>query len=71
MKGIHQLFAQLFYGLEAPNGLTPWDSEWGSHICDSCVQTAKEAHEAGRRELWDKLPKLFGLPRWEELTNFG
>ncbi|KAH8103818.1 hypothetical protein BXZ70DRAFT_665594 [Cristinia sonorae] len=35
--------------------------------CVSCLEEAKRTFDIGRRELWDALPGIFGLPGWERL----
>lgn len=39
-------------------------------LCYLCLPEAEEIHEAGRYNLWYKLPSLFDLPSWSGLTNF-
>jgi hypothetical protein len=52
-------------------GFEPWEVRWGGDFCLSCIEAAKEAHDKGREDLWRMLPELFGLPKWEDLTDFG
>ena len=52
---------------KAPNPMklyTGWDR---LGVCRDCVEYNKGLHEAGRREVWERLPGLFELPKWEEL----
>ncbi|KAF7369824.1 BTB domain-containing protein [Mycena venus] len=37
--------------------------------CDSCVTESESLHAAAREECWDQLPKMFGLPGWDELEE--
>jgi hypothetical protein len=49
------------------------DSVWGTMrvfgLCNRCVAKIRSLHAAARQELWDRLPQMFGLPRWEELEK--
>lgn len=52
---------------KAPNPMklyTGWDK---LGVCRDCVEFNKGLHEAGRREVWERLPGMFELPKWEEL----
>ncbi|KAJ6582028.1 hypothetical protein B0H19DRAFT_1252172 [Mycena capillaripes] len=51
-----------------------WDeTEWGMlkelGLCNSCLAEAKDLQAAARQKLWDRLPQMFGLPKWEELEE--
>ncbi|RDB15227.1 hypothetical protein Hypma_004726 [Hypsizygus marmoreus] len=52
-------------------GLNPWKASWLKQFCRVCGPAAKAAHEEGRREFWNDIPGCFGLPDWEDLTNFA
>jgi hypothetical protein len=56
-----------------PLDLWTEDSVWGTMrvfgLCNRCVAEIKSLHAAARQELWDRLPQMFGLPRWEELEK--
>ena len=55
----------------ALNRISP--EEWTkAGLCSSCVRLAQQRDEERRKELWDALPTIFELPRWETLiTNAG
>lgn len=55
-------------------GLDSWD--WPSsnledfgQLCTYCNAAAQVAHAAGREEFWERLPSLFNLPPWDELSK--
>ncbi|KAJ7879188.1 hypothetical protein B0H14DRAFT_3773705 [Mycena olivaceomarginata] len=56
-----------------PLDLWTEDHIWGTMrafgLCNRCVAEIKSLHAAARQELWDRLPQMFGLPRWEELEK--
>lgn len=39
------------------------------NICRHCASEARRAFDARRRDVWNMLPLIFGLPPWEKLTN--
>lgn len=39
--------------------------------CVRCTEEAKRAFERGRKELWEGLPAMFGLPSWTELEKLS
>lgn len=41
----------------------------GFAFCDTCIEIAHTAHKAGRVEFWARLPRIFGLPPWDELVR--
>ncbi|KAJ7202842.1 hypothetical protein GGX14DRAFT_462599 [Mycena pura] len=43
--------------------------DWGDEMCDHCRCKAKEIVEDSRKECWEKLPSMFGLPNWEDLKS--
>ncbi|KAJ7162447.1 hypothetical protein C8R46DRAFT_1000449 [Mycena filopes] len=49
--------------------LTDSNADAWSHfkLCAKCHSTAKERWTAARKELWDDLPRIFGLGTWKEL----
>lgn len=54
------------------NPLCYWDAEsWENladlGLCDSCCPLAKTGHDEAASAIWDKLPRIFGLPPWEDL----
>ncbi|TFK35208.1 hypothetical protein BDQ12DRAFT_321953 [Crucibulum laeve] len=52
---------------KAPNPLRSY-TRWGQlHVCIDCIEECKRRHEGGRKEVWERLPGLFGLEGWEEL----
>ncbi|KAJ6478036.1 hypothetical protein C8R47DRAFT_1288246 [Mycena vitilis] len=38
-------------------------------VCRKCVQEARTHHATSRQKVWDMLPAMFGLLRWEELEQ--
>ncbi|KII85846.1 hypothetical protein PLICRDRAFT_115591 [Plicaturopsis crispa FD-325 SS-3] len=44
-----------------------WNTSWA--LCRPCAKDAKKRHREGQEKLWEKLPSLFGLPSWAELTR--
>ena len=46
-----------------------WGSIWHNGLCRQCTLAAKGSHEAGRKQIWNKLPSIFGLPEWAEVTD--
>lgn len=80
-KTIHKIWYPHTYFL----GLERWsafigrdrDAEENSIICEidldgmciSCKEIAESSHSRGRVEFWNRLPKAFGLPGWEELAE--
>ncbi|KAJ7189739.1 hypothetical protein B0H12DRAFT_788110 [Mycena haematopus] len=49
--------------------ISKWDKDWDKMMCRSCRSKAREVFEAGRKECWNKLPSVFGLPDWETLKS--
>lgn len=55
---------------------SPWCialNAWAPHLedgqCLGCIAKSKKVHNAGRQNVWNKLPSIFGLPGWEELKK--
>ncbi|KAJ6519038.1 hypothetical protein C8R45DRAFT_918130 [Mycena sanguinolenta] len=43
---------------------------WMFHpLCAACARHAKDSIAAGRKKIWQELPKMFDLPPWSELKN--
>ncbi|KAF7364232.1 hypothetical protein MSAN_01082800 [Mycena sanguinolenta] len=40
-----------------------------SGMCPSCLAYCMKAHHDACQAFWDKLPKIYGLPRWEQLEK--
>ncbi|KAJ7762918.1 hypothetical protein B0H16DRAFT_1311311, partial [Mycena metata] len=38
-------------------------------VCEECMSRLKADHQAAMHSLWDRLPKIFGLPEWPELRK--
>jgi hypothetical protein len=38
-----------------------------ANVCVDCFSKMKEVHEDARKELWDDLPRIFGLDDWKKL----
>jgi hypothetical protein len=39
------------------------------NLCPACLAVLKQTHKDARQAFWDKLPKIYGLPEWEELER--
>lgn len=39
--------------------------------CMKCTDEAKRSFERGQRELWNDLPRIFGLPAWDKLEQMS
>ncbi|KAF7370433.1 BTB domain-containing protein [Mycena sanguinolenta] len=40
-----------------------------SQLCTACGLHAERANRAGRIKMWVELPRIFGLPPWDQLKN--
>ncbi|KAJ6550509.1 hypothetical protein B0H10DRAFT_2084607, partial [Mycena sp. CBHHK59/15] len=51
--------------------LTIWtEDDWERlDVCDVCVAAMKASHQECRERFWEGLPRIFGLPDWEELEK--
>ncbi|KAJ7689843.1 hypothetical protein B0H17DRAFT_983461 [Mycena rosella] len=52
--------------------LNTWDlDDWAvlERMCPTCLAVLKQKHQEARQVLWDKLPSMYGLPKWEELES--
>ncbi|KAJ7039023.1 hypothetical protein C8F04DRAFT_950178 [Mycena alexandri] len=38
-------------------------------LCDQCTENAMVSNQAGRKRVWEQLPRMFDLPSWGELKN--
>ena len=54
-------------GVFALTNFTEWSLLDG--LCSVCVKKAQSDHEIGRQQIWDVLPKYFGLVSWEEIEK--
>lgn len=45
--------------------VTEWDDTWDEQLCETCLEFASNAHNAGRRRVWNTLPGLFDLLPWQ------
>ena len=52
------------------HALSQWSSIWENMLCVQCAAKCKSVHKDGREKAWESLPKFFGLPDWNDLTNF-
>ncbi|KZP28189.1 hypothetical protein FIBSPDRAFT_276064 [Athelia psychrophila] len=61
----------VFFPFVSFSGLDTWrDFPWlDGEMCSSCNAVAEKLHNDGRVEFWDALPRIFGLPGWDELTT--
>jgi hypothetical protein len=64
-----KLFYDYFRGRTACCALPEWDPVDETGLCGPCVQKSKTSHEAGRVNVWNKLPSVFGLSEWDELLQ--
>ncbi|KAJ7289298.1 hypothetical protein C8J57DRAFT_1114940 [Mycena rebaudengoi] len=46
-----------------------WDNLEEAGMCSACLDTAKVTHAAARGNVWDEIPKIFGLPDWAQLRE--
>ncbi|KAJ6455908.1 hypothetical protein C8R47DRAFT_1228074 [Mycena vitilis] len=44
-----------------------WDRLPG--LCAVCLPALRDSHEKARQALWARIPKMYGLPPWEELEQ--
>ncbi|KAG6820040.1 hypothetical protein H0H93_006177 [Arthromyces matolae] len=49
--------------------LEPWQSEWDTTLCQTCLRYGKRKHAEGRVFIWNLLPKLFGLGSWADVFD--
>jgi hypothetical protein len=52
--------------------LDVWEAaDWRllKNLCPACLAVLKQTHEDARQAFWDKLPNIYGLPKWEELER--
>ncbi|KAK7024854.1 hypothetical protein R3P38DRAFT_3193769 [Favolaschia claudopus] len=55
-----------------PGSVLRWFTEeaWGNvGLCEHCLREAQEMYKAATQTCWDELPKMFGLPEWEQLEQ--
>jgi hypothetical protein len=45
-----------------------WDCFLGD-LCGLCLEVAKVRFEQARKEFWESLPGMYGMPRWEVLIG--
>ena len=67
-RGPHAEF-HLILANKAPNPLrlfTHWEK---LGVCVDCEVWSRGVHERGRREVWDRLPGMFGLEAWDALRR--
>ncbi|KAJ7490854.1 hypothetical protein FB451DRAFT_1079609 [Mycena latifolia] len=50
--------------------LDAWD-DWDvlRNVCQTCLLLLQRTHTEARQLFWDQLPKMYGLPVWEELEK--
>ncbi|KAH6907597.1 hypothetical protein BKA70DRAFT_1283489, partial [Coprinopsis sp. MPI-PUGE-AT-0042] len=46
-------------------------SELADGVCGTCRAALETQFEGGKDTLWAELPKLFGLPPWDDLENLS
>ena len=52
------------------DGLKEWDElGFSQEMCHACLRAAKASHTKGREAYWEKLPTLYGLPKWHDLLK--
>jgi hypothetical protein len=44
-----------------------YDAEDPAGVCLGCVSDMKMLHDEAREELWEDLPRIFGLGDWQKL----
>jgi hypothetical protein len=66
----------MFADVEKEADLNPLSLDWKMDIypklkkqglCDACCKSAKTRHNLAATNFWNKPPKIFGLPAWEDL----
>ncbi|KAJ7237023.1 hypothetical protein B0H12DRAFT_1190794 [Mycena haematopus] len=57
---------QAFY-TESDHGFPDPDTVY--QFCASCIEHITESMDAGRKKMWEDLPRMFGLPPWNKLKN--
>ena len=48
------------------------DGDWEcflGDLCGLCLEVSKVRFQKARKEFWEKLPEIFGLPKWEVLVR--
>ncbi|KAJ7612159.1 hypothetical protein FB45DRAFT_939988 [Roridomyces roridus] len=47
------------------------DNDWNRlrDMCPGCLAFMKDQHQAARQTIWNKLPEIYRLPKWEELEK--
>jgi hypothetical protein len=48
------------------------DGDWEyflGDLCGLCLEVSKVQFQRARKEFWEKLPEIFGLPKWEVLVR--
>jgi hypothetical protein len=71
LKGRYGVYRAMWGDFLTQGALDPWWDGWGRKLCTACEGVAREKYELGRAEIWERLPAMFGLDRWEVLLNEG
>ena len=48
------------------------DGDWECYLgdlCELCLGVSKVLFEKARKEFWERLPEIYGLPKWEVLVG--
>ncbi|KAJ7171030.1 hypothetical protein C8R46DRAFT_1087529 [Mycena filopes] len=55
------------------HALSVWhaDSGWSKGLCEACEVAGRTRFNSTRHVAWEALPRLFGLPAWEELRDLA
>lgn len=72
----HRSKLDVLYNLNATrsiiNPLDAFYEGWYSYskaVCPSCLRNSQAMYNTAREALWDTLPAMFDLPRWEKLEK--
>lgn len=49
--------------------LERWNPIFEDGLCDACIEACKAAYAKSRKDIWNELPSIFGLPDWKELEQ--
>ncbi|XP_006453777.1 hypothetical protein AGABI2DRAFT_60514 [Agaricus bisporus var. bisporus H97] len=54
---------------KSPSPLREYTTWSRLNLCQACVAHCQREHAKGRREVWERLPGIFGLASWEQLRK--
>ncbi|KAF9261798.1 hypothetical protein L218DRAFT_961030 [Marasmius fiardii PR-910] len=68
-RGPHAAWHNLDGSGKSSNPLKEFGKWKDLNVCEECVEFCKNAHKEGRNAVWECLPALFEMERWETLRN--